>query len=260
MKIVVIGGTGLIGSKLIKRLGDAGHDAVPASPDTGVDTYTCEGLEQALEGAQVVVDVANAPNWEDAAVLDFFQTTARNLLAAETAAGVSHHVALSIVGADRLPDSGYFRAKLAQEEVVKAASVPYTILRATQFFEFTGRIADSNTEGDTVHLPPVLIQPEAADDVAAALADLATSAPENGTVELAGPEAFRFDELARRVLSARNDPRQVTADVNARYFGAKLDEHSLTPGDNPRLAPTRLEDWLSQSTEHTATQGKTSLS
>jgi uncharacterized protein YbjT (DUF2867 family) len=248
MKIIVIGGSGLIGSKLVERLREAGHDAVPASPDSGVDTYTGKGLEQALEGAQVVVDVSNAPVWEDAAVLDFFQTTSRNILDVETVTGVSHHVVLSVVGTDRLPDSGYLHAKLAQEEAVRAASVPYTILRATQFFEFLGRIADSSTEGDTVHLPPVLVQPEAADDVAAALADVAVSAPLNGIVELAGPEAFRFDELVRRVLSAMNDPRRVTADVHARYFGAELDEHSLTPGDNPRLAPTRFEDWLSEST------------
>jgi uncharacterized protein YbjT (DUF2867 family) len=256
MKIVVIGGTGLIGSKLVERLRDAGHDAVPASPDTGVDTYTGNGLEQALDGAQVVVDVSNAPAWDDEAVLDFFQTTTRNLLAVETSAGVSHHVVLSIVGSDRLPDSGYFRAKLAQEEAVKAASIPYTILRATQFFEFLDRIADSSTEGDTVHLPPVLVQPEAADDVAAALADVAVGAPVNGIVELAGPEAFRFDELARRVLRAKNDPRQVTADVHARYFGAQLDEQSLTPGDNARIAPTRFEDWLSESSagQNLATQ------
>jgi uncharacterized protein YbjT (DUF2867 family) len=256
MKIVVIGGTGLIGSKLVEKLREAGHDPLPASPDSGVDTLSGEGLQDALGGAEVVVDVSNAPAWDDAAVMDFFQTSSRNILAAETATGVSHHVALSVVGTDRLQDSGYFRAKLAQEEAVKAASVPYTILRATQFFEFVGRIADSSTEGDTVHLPPVLIQPEAADDVAAALADIAVSAPMNGIVELAGPEAFRFDELARRVLSARNDPRRVTADVHARYFGAELDEHSLTPGDNARIAPTLLEDWLSQSiaTQNLATQ------
>jgi uncharacterized protein YbjT (DUF2867 family) len=252
MKIVVIGGTGLIGSKLVERLQEAGHDVVPASPDTGVDTYTGEGLEQALEGAEVVVDVSNAPAWDDAAVLDFFQTTSRNVLAVEEATGVSHHVVLSVVGTDRLPDSGYFRAKLAQEEAVKAASVPYTILRATQFFEFLGRIADSSTEGDTVRLAPVLIQPEAADDVAAALAEVAVSAPVNGIVELAGPEAFRFDELARRVLSAKNDPRRVTADVHARYFGAELEEHSLTPGTDARIAPTRFEDWLGQSTARLA--------
>ncbi len=248
MKIVVIGGTGLIGSKLVTKLREAGHDPVSASPESGVDTYTGEGLAQALQGAQVVVDVSNAPAWDDAAVLDFFQTTSRNVLAAETTAGVSHHVALSVVGTDRLQDSGYFRGKLAQEEAIKAASVPYTILRATQFFEFIGRIADSSTEGDTVRLPPVLVQPEAADDVAAALVDVAVSAPVNGIVELAGPEAFPFDELARRVLSAKNDPRRVTTDDHARYFGAELDEHSLTPGDNPRIAPTRFEDWLSQST------------
>jgi uncharacterized protein YbjT (DUF2867 family) len=204
--------------------------------------------------------VSNAPAWDDAAVMDFFQTSSRNILAAETAAGVKHHVVLSVVGTDRLQDSGYFRAKLAQEEAVKAASVPYTILRATQFFEFLGRIADSSTDGDTVRLPPVLVQPEAADDVAAALADVAVSAPVNGIVELAGPEPFRFDELARRVLSAKNDPRRVTADVHARYFGAELGEHSLIPGDNPRLAPTRFEDWLSQSTagQNLATQRRVS--
>ena len=261
MKIVVIGGTGLIGSKLVTKLREAGHDSVSASPESGVDTYTGEGLEQALQGAQVVVDVSNAPAWDDAAVLDFFQTTSRNVLAVETTAGVSHHVALSVVGTDRLQDSGYFRGKLAQEEAIKAASVPYTILRATQFFEFIGRIADSSTEGDTVRLPPVLVQPEAADDVAAALVDVAVSAPVNGIVELAGPEAFLFDELARRVLSAKNDPRRVTTDVHARYFGAELDEHSLTPGDNPRIAPTRFEDWLSQSTggqTNLATQGRVS--
>jgi uncharacterized protein YbjT (DUF2867 family) len=247
MKIVVIGGTGLIGSKLVEKLREGGHDPLPASPDSGVDTLTGEGLQEALEGAQVVVDVSNAPAWDDAAVMDFFQTSSRNILAAETAAGVSHHVTLSVVGTDRLLDSGYFRAKLAQEETLKAGSVPYTILRATQFFEFIGRIADSNTEGDTVHLPPVFVQPESADDVAAALADVAESAPVNGIVELGGPEPFRFDELARRVLSAKNDPRRVTADVHARYFGAELDEHSLTPGSNARIAPTLLEDWLSQS-------------
>jgi uncharacterized protein YbjT (DUF2867 family) len=248
MKIVVIGGTGLIGSKLVTKLREAGHDAVSASPDSGVNTLTGDGLAEALEGAQVVVDVSNAPAWEDEAVMDFFLTSSRNLLAAELAAGVGHHIALSVVGTERLQESGYFRAKLAQEEAIKAASVPYTILRATQFFEFIGRIADSSTEDDTVHLPPVLVQPEAADDVAAALAEVAVSAPVNGIVELAGPEAFRFDELARRVLGATNDPRQVTADAQARYFGAELDEDTLTPGDNPRIAPTRFEDWLRQST------------
>jgi len=244
LKIVVIGGTGLIGSKLVGRLAGEGQDVVPASPETGVDTYTGAGLEQALDGTEVVVDVSNAPVLDDASVLDFFQTTTRNVLAAETAAGVRHHVVLSIVGTDRLQDSGYFRGKLAQEEAVQAASVPYTILRATQFFEFIGRIVDSSTEGDTVHLPPVLIQPEAADDVAAALADIAVGAPVNGIVELAGPDAFRLDELARRFLSANNDSRRVIADVDARYAGAELSEHSLTPGQNARIASTRFEDWL----------------
>jgi uncharacterized protein YbjT (DUF2867 family) len=259
MKIVVIGGTGLIGSKLVERLREVGHDAVPASPESGVDTYTGKGLEQALEGAQVVIDVSNTPAWDDAAVLDFFQTTSHNILDVETTAGVSHHVALSVVGTDRVPDSGYLRGKLAQEEAVKAAPVAYTILRATQFFEFIGRIADSSTKGDAVHLPPVLVQPEAADDVAAALAEIALGEPVNGIVELAGPEQFRLDELARRVLEAKNDPRPVTADVHARYFGAELDEHSLTPGDNPRIAPTRFEDWLRQSEGmHPNPQGRAS--
>ena len=247
MKIVVIGGSGLIGSKLVKKLREDGHDPLAASPNSGVDTITGEGLAEALEGAHAVVDVANAPAFEDAAVLEFFQTSSRNLLAAETAAGVRHHVVLSVVGTDRLPESGYFRAKVAQEELVKAATVPYTIVRATQFFEFIGRIADSNTDGDTVRLAPVLVQPEAADDVAAALTDVAVNAPVNGTVELAGPEAFRLDELARRVLGANNDRRQVIPDVHARYFGAELDDRSLTPGDDARIAPTHFEDWLSQS-------------
>jgi uncharacterized protein YbjT (DUF2867 family) len=247
MKIVVIGGTGLIGSKLVEKLRTAGHEPLAAAPDTGVNTITGEGLDEALEGAQVVVDVANAPGSDDAAVLDFFQTSARNLVAAEAAAGVKHHVVLSVVGSDRLPESGYLRAKLAQEEVAKTGSVPYTILRATQFFEFIGRIADSSTEGDTVHLAPVFVQPESADDVAAALADVAVSEPVNGIVELGGPEQFRLDELARRVLSANDDPRSVTADVHARYSGAELEEHSLTPGENARIAPTRFEDWLSKS-------------
>jgi uncharacterized protein YbjT (DUF2867 family) len=247
MKIVVIGGTGLIGSKLVDKLRQDGHEPVPASPDTGVNALTGEGLAEALEGAQVVVDVANAPAWEDAAVLDFFKTSTRNLLTAEAAAGVRHHVALSVVGTDRLPESGYFRAKVAQEDLVKAGPIPYTIVRATQFFEFIGRIADSNTDGDTVRLAPALVQPEAADDVASTLADVAVGAPLNDTVELAGPEAFRLDELARRVLSASDDPRQVTADAHARYFGAELNDRSLTPGDDARIAPTHLEDWLSQS-------------
>lgn len=247
MKIVVIGGTGLIGSALVEKLRAEDHEALAASPDTGVDTFTGDGLAGALEGAQVVVDVANAPNWDDAAVMEFFQTATRNVLAAEKAAGVGHHVALSVVGADRLPGSGYLRAKVAQEDAIRAGGIPYTILRATQFFEFIGRIAESGMNGGTIHLAPVLIQPEAADDVAAALADIAVSAPVNATVELAGPERFRLDELARRVLRANDDDRVVTADVHARYFGAELDEHSLVPGDSPRIAPTYFEDWLSRS-------------
>jgi uncharacterized protein YbjT (DUF2867 family) len=247
MRVVVIGGTGLIGSKLVELLREHGHNPLAAAPDTGVNVLTGEGLAEALDGAQVVVDVANAPAWDDEAVLDFFQTSSRNLLAAESAAGVQHHVALSVVGADRLPDSGYLRAKVAQEELVKAGPVPYTIVRATQFFEFIGRIADSSTDGDTVRLSPALVQPEAADDVVSTLADVAIGAPLNDTVELAGPEAFPLDELARRVLEAHDDRRQVTADPHARYFGAELDDRSLTPGDDARIASTRFEDWLSRS-------------
>lgn len=261
MKIVVIGGTGFIGSKLVEKLRQVGHETLAASPDSGVNTYTGGGLEEALEGAQVVVDVSNAPAWEDAAVLDFFETATHHILDAETFADVKHHVVLSVVGVDRMPGSGYMRGKLAQEEAVKAAAVPYSILRATQFFEFIGRIADSSAEGDTVHLAPVLVQPEAADDVAAALADIALSEPVNGVVELAGPEQFRLDELARRVLDAKSDPRRVTPDVHARYFGAELEEHSLIPAGTPRIAPTRFEDWLLEAEDmrpSLATQGRAS--
>ena len=247
MKIVVIGGNRLIGKKLVNRLRASGNDAVPASPASGVDVLTGAGLAEVLKGAQVVVDVTNSPSFEDAAVLNFFQTSARNLLPAETAAGVGHHVALSVVGADRLPDSGYMRAKVAQEMAIKAATVPYTIVRATQFFEFIGGIADSSTEGKTVLLPPALMQPIAADDVAGALADISVGRPLNGMIELAGPEAIRMDELARRFLSAKRDPREVSTDVNVRYYGTEVDDRSLTPGENPRIAPTRLEDWLSHS-------------
>jgi uncharacterized protein YbjT (DUF2867 family) len=248
MKIVVIGGTGLIGSKLVEKLRAAGHDALAAAPDTGVNTITGEGLAEALEGADVVVDVANAPVWEDSAVMDFFLTSTRNILAAETAAGVKHHVVLSVVGTDRLPDSGYFRAKVAQEETVKAGAVPYSILRASQFFEFIGRVVDSSTDDEkTVRLAPVFVQPESADDVAAAVADVVVSEPVNGIIELGGPEQFRLDELAKRLLRAKNDTRRVTADVHALYFGTELDDHSLTPGSGARIAPTRFEDWLSES-------------
>jgi uncharacterized protein YbjT (DUF2867 family) len=254
MKIVVIGGTGLIGSKLVSRLREQGHEVVAASPDTGVDTVTGQGLAEALAGAQVVVDVSNAPDWGDAAVMNFFQTSARNILAAETAAGVGHHVALSVVGTERLQGSGYFRAKLAQEEAIKAAAIPSTILRATQFFEFIGRIADGSTHDGTVPLPPIFFQPEAADDVAAALADIAQGPPVNGTVELAGPERFRLDELVRRYLSATGDPRHVVTDVHAPYYGLQVsDERALVPGDNPRIGATRFADWLSLSTAKSAT-------
>ena len=248
MKIVVIGGTGLIGSKLVTKLRADGHDPLAASPATGVDIITGKGLAEALAGAQVVVDVSNAPSWGDAEVMDFFQTSARNILAAETAAGTGHHVALSVVGTERLLGSGYFRAKLAQEETIKAAAIPSTILRATQFFEFIGRIADSSTQDGTVALPPLYFQPEAADDVAAALADIAEGAPVNGTVELGGPERFRLDELVRRFLSATNDPRHVVTDVHAPYYGLEVtDERALIPGDNSRIGATRFADWLSHS-------------
>ncbi|HET8626151.1 MAG TPA: SDR family oxidoreductase [Thermomicrobiales bacterium] len=246
MKIVVIGGSGLIGSKVVSRLREQGHEAVAASPRSGVNTITGEGLAAALTGAQVIVDVSNAPDWDDAPVMEFFRTSSRNLLAAETAAGVGHHVVLSVVGTERLQEMGYFRAKLAQEAAVQAAAIPYTILRATQFFEFIGSIADAGTDGATVRLPPVLFQPVAADDVAAAVADIAVRAPVNGTVELAGPETSRLDDLVRRVLRASGDPRQVTADARARFYGViRVEDRSLIPGDHPRLGPTRLEDWLS---------------
>ena len=245
MKIVVIGGSGLIGKKLIPILRKRGHEAVPASPSSGVNTLTGEGLAQALEGADVVVDVSNAPSWEDAAVLEFFQTSTRNLLAAEAAAGVGHHVALSVVGADRLPDSGYMRAKVAQEGLIKSGGVPYTIVRATQFFDFVGGIAQSATDGQTVRLPPALMQPIVSDDVAAALAQVAVDGPLNRMVELAGPEPIRQDELVRRYLAANKDPREVITDVHARYFGTEVNDQSLTPGEDPMLGTTRFEDWLS---------------
>ena len=247
MKIVVIGGSGLIGSKLVNKLRQLGHEVVAASPSSGVNSITGEGLSEALAGAQAVVDVTNSPSWEDKAILEFFETSTRNLLAAEVAAGVSHHVALSVVGTDRLLQSGFFRAKMAQEDLIKASKVPYTIVRATQFFEFVNGIAQSATDGQTVRLSPALVQPIVSDDVADALAEVTLGAPVNGTIEIAGPERLRLDELVRRFLSAKQDARQVVADVHARYFGLELNDQSLTPGDNPRIGPTRFEDWLSRS-------------
>ncbi|PQO99603.1 NmrA family transcriptional regulator [Pseudomonas frederiksbergensis] len=248
MKIVVIGGTGLIGSKLVNILRERGHDVLAASPSTGVNSITREGLAQAMDGTDIVVDVANAPSWEDQAVLEFFETSSRNLLAAEAAAGVRHHVALSIVGSERLPENGYFRAKVAQENLIKASGIPYTILRATQFFEFVGGIAQAATVGEEICLSPALIQPMASDDVVAALAKVTLAAPVNGTVEVAGPEAMPLDELVRRFLRATHDTRKVVPDVHARYFGSVLDDQSLTPGKSPRLGTIRFEDWLAQST------------
>jgi uncharacterized protein YbjT (DUF2867 family) len=245
MKIVVIGGSGLIGTKLVNRLREKGHEVVAASPASGVNTITGEGLAEVLAGAQVVVDVANSPSFEDKAALEFFETSGRNLMAAEAAAGVRHHLALSVVGADRLPEGGYLRAKVAQEKLIKASGIPYTILRSTQFFEFIGRIAESGADGDVIRLSPALVQPIASDDVVAALADLAVGQPLNATVEVAGPDAYPLDKLAGRVLAASGDRRQVIADVHARYYGAELDDRSLTPGDHARLGATRFDDWLS---------------
>jgi uncharacterized protein YbjT (DUF2867 family) len=247
MKIVVIGGSGLIGTKLVKKLRERGDEALPASPSSGVNTITGEGLAEALVGAQVVVDVTNSPSWEDKAVLEFFETSTRNLLAAEAAAGVGHHVALSVVGTERLLQSGFFRAKMAQEELIQASNVPYTIVRSTQFFEFVDGIAQSATEGQTVRLSRAHIQPIVSDDVAAALAEVTLGAPVNGMIEIAGPERLGLDELVRRFLRAKQDARQVVTDVHARYFGIDLNDQSLTPGDNPRIGPTRFEDWLSRS-------------
>lgn len=246
MKIVVIGGSGLIGSNIVSRLRLYGHETVAASPRTGVNTLTGEGLAEALAGAQVVVDVANSPSFEDRAVMEFFQTSGRNLLAAEAAAGVEHHVALSVVGPDRLPQSGYFRAKVAQEALIKASKIPYTLLRSTQFFEFIEGIVNSGADGDTIHLSPALIQPIASDDVSAVLADLAVGAPVNGMVEVGGPDRFPLDELARKFLAAHHDKRQVIADVHARYFGDELNDRSLVAGDDAHIGPTRFLNWLSR--------------
>jgi uncharacterized protein YbjT (DUF2867 family) len=249
MKIVVIGGSGLIGKKLVKFLGERGHEVVAASPSTGVNAVTGEGLAEALTGARVVVDVANAPSWEDQAVLEFFETSGRNLLAAEAIAGVAHHIALSVVGTERLLASGYFRAKMAQEGLIAASKIPHTIVRATQFFEFVGGIAQFSTEGQTVRLPSALMQPIASDDVAAIIADIAVGEPLNGTVEMAGPEPVRMDELVQRYLTATRDARTVITDPNARYYGVEVNDRSLTPGDNPRVGPTRFADWLSHSVQ-----------
>jgi uncharacterized protein YbjT (DUF2867 family) len=246
MKLVIIGGTGLIGSKLVARLREHRHEAVPASPDTGVNTITGEGLAEALQGASVVVDVSNSPSFEETAVMEFFTTSTRHLLERATAAGVRHYVALSVVGTERIPDSPYLRAKSAQEALIKGAAIPYSIVHATQFFEFVKRIADDATDGTTVRVPPVLIQPIAADDVAEAVATVAVGAPLNGTVDVAGPQQFRFDELIRQGLGARNDPREVVVDPHARYFGAELGERSLIPAGDARLGGIRFQAWLKQ--------------
>ncbi|HWU97276.1 MAG TPA: SDR family oxidoreductase [Oxalicibacterium sp.] len=247
MKIVVIGGTGLIGSKTVALLRQQGHDVVAASPSSGVNAVTGEGLAQAFVGAQVVVDVSNAPVWEDNAVLEFFEKSSTNMLTAEKQAGVAHHVALSVVGTERLLDSGYFRAKMAQEKLIKAGGVPYTILRATQFFEFLGGIAQSGTDGQTVRLSSAEFQPIASDDVAAAVADAAVSKPANGMLEVAGPERIGMGEMVQRYLTAINDTRKVVANAETPYFGMKINDQSLTPGDKPRLGKLSFEEWLAKS-------------
>src|SRR5262250_2011245 len=244
MKIVVIGGTGLIGSKTIPILRQGGHEALAASPNTGVNTITGEGLAKALSGAQVVVDLANAPSWEDKAVLEFFETSGRNLLAAEAAAGVRHHVALSIVGTDRTPDNGYFRAKVAQEKLIEASGIPYTVIRSTQFMEFLGAIAASSAAGNKVRLSPGLFQPIAADDVAAIVADVALAAPRNGIVEIAGPERAPFNEIVARYLKGVGDLREVVSDSEARYWGGRVEERSLVPLGEARLGRIGLDEWI----------------
>jgi uncharacterized protein YbjT (DUF2867 family) len=247
MKIVVIGGSGLIGTKLVKLLRERGHEALAASPSSGVNTITGEGLGEALAGVQVVVDLANAPSWEDKAVLEFFETSGRNLLAAEAAAGVRHHVALSIVGTDRTPDNGYFRAKVAQEKLIESSRIPYTIIRSTQFMEFLGGIAASSTDENTVRLSPGLFQPIAADDVAALVADVALAAPRSGIIEIAGPERAPFNEIVARYLKALGDPRKVVRDPEARYFGGRVEERSLVPLGEAHLGRIRLDEWLRRS-------------
>ena len=256
MKTVILGGTGLIGGKLVTLLRSEGHEVIPASPSLGINSITGEGLSEALTGAQVVVDVTNAPSWEDKAVLEFFETSTRNVLAAEGKIGEGHHVALSIVGCDRLPASGYLRAKVAQEKLIKASPIPYTIVRATQFFEFIGGIADSATNGQTVRMPSALFQPILSDDVAAALARIAVAKPLNGTVELAGPDAIPFDEVIRQYLTAHNDPRTVVTDEQARYFGTPLEKRSLVPeGENPLLGSVRFAEWLGRTAPRAAKAG-----
>ncbi len=247
MKIVVIGGSGLIGTKVVKKLTGEGHQVVAASPKTGVDTTTGRGLAEALAGADVVVDVSNAPNWEDAAVLAFFESSSRNIARAEQQAGVRHHVALSVVGTDRMVESGYFRAKLVQERLIEASGIPYTIVRATQFFEFLPAIADSGMADGRVHLPNASFQPMAAEDVAAAVAAAAVGAPIDGTIEIAGPERLPMSELVARYLQETHDPREVVSDPQALYYGIHVDDRTLVPGEHPRLGTTRLDDWIHQS-------------
>jgi uncharacterized protein YbjT (DUF2867 family) len=246
MKIVVIGGTGLIGSKVVSTLRQKGHEVIAGSPNTGVNAITGEGLSQALTGAQVVIDVANSPSFLDETAMSFFKTAGRNISAAEQTAGVRHHIVLSVIGSDRLPDSGYLRAKLAQEELIKASGIPYTIIRSTQFFEFLGGIAQSATDGETIRLSPAHLQPVASDDVAALVSRVATMAPVNGVIELAGPERIGLDDLVRRYLAAKGDTRKVVTDIHARYFGAELNDKSLTPGANPQIGSTSFDAWLAQ--------------
>ncbi|MFL5211480.1 MAG: SDR family oxidoreductase [Microvirga sp.] len=247
MKIVVIGGTGLIGSKTVAILRQGGHEVVAASPRSGINSVTGEGIKEAVAGAQVVIDLANSPSFENKAVLDFFETSGRNLLAAEAAAGVAHHIALSIVGTDRTPDNGYFRAKVAQEKLIESSGIPYTIIRSTQFLEFLGAIADSAADGNRIRLSPGLFQPIAADDVAAIVADVALAAPRNGIVEIAGPERAPFNEIVARYLKAVGDPREVVSDPEARYWGGRVEEHSLVPLGEARLGRIGLDEWLRRS-------------
>jgi uncharacterized protein YbjT (DUF2867 family) len=246
MKIVVIGGSGLIGSRVVTKLREHGHEALAASPNSGVNSVTGQGLAEALKGASVVVDVSNAPSWEDSAVMKFFETSTRNLLSGEATAGVKHHVALSVVGSERMLESGYFRAKIAQENLIMASSIPYSIVRATQFFEFVKGIADFSTEGNKVRMPSALIQPMAADDVASAVGQVALGKPINGTVEFGGPEKFHLDKFVRKGLAASKDPREVVTDPHARYYGIAVKERTLVPGDDAKLGKTRFEDWLRQ--------------